>query len=182
MKLHSARLRGVGTMPRMQVRRARVSDAEAICDVVNYHAERGRMLHRNLESVYANVRAFQVAVDDGQVVGCVAVDVWWADLAEVRSLAVRPGRQGQGVGGRLLAAAVDDAFALGIRRLFTLTNEPAFFERHGFRVVDRSMLPEKVWRACLNCPKADACDEIALVRQWEEGAAAEASGAPEGRP
>ena len=89
----------------MEIRPARVADAQAICDVVNYHAERGRMLHRNLEQVYANLRAFHVADASGEVVGCVAVDVFWADLAEVRSLAVRPAWQRRGLGGRLLAAA-----------------------------------------------------------------------------
>ena len=71
----------------------------------------------------------------------------------------------------LLAAAIEDARALGIRRLFTLTYEPAFFGRQGFARVDRATLPEKVWGACLTCPKADACDEIAMVRE-EPGPAA----------
>ena len=147
----------------MKVRHATVADAPRICELVNYHAERERMLHRSLEEVYAHLRAFLVADDGGEVVGCAAVDIFWADLAEVRSLAVAAGRQGQRVGSKLLAAACDDARRVGVRRLFALTYEMKFFARHGFEVVDRDALPEKVWRACVTCPKADACDEVAMI-------------------
>jgi len=148
----------------MQLRHAQARDAEAICSLINYYAERGRMLHRSLESVYDSLREFQVAVDNGgQIVGCVAVDVFWSDLAEVKSLAVAPQRARQGIGGGLLGAAIEDARAVGMARLFTLTYEQRFFERYGFETIDRNSLPEKVWRECLACPKANACDEIAMM-------------------
>jgi len=148
----------------MEMRPARISDAQAICDLVNYYAERGRMLHRSLESVYEALREFSVAEDDGRVVGCVAVDIFWSDLAEVKSLAVAGDCRGKGVGAKLVAAAAKDAARLGVRRLFALTYEKEFFARQGFEAVDRDTLPEKVWRECLVCPKADACDEIAMIR------------------
>ena len=153
----------------MKVRPARVSDGATICEVVNYHAERGRMLHRSLESTYEALREFLVAEDSqGRVIGCVAVDVFWADLAEVKSLAVRPEARGRGVGGRLVQAAIDDAARLGVRRLFALTYEQAFFQRQGFEVIDRQTLPEKVWRECVACPKVDCCDEIAMIRSMHD--------------
>ncbi len=128
------------------------------------------MLHRSLESVYEALREFRVAVDDdGRIVGCVAVDLFWSGLAEVKSLAVHPDHQGRGVGSQLVQSALADARALGVRRLFALTYERPFFEKHGFRVVERLHLPEKVWRECLACPKADACDEIAVVLTLDEG-------------
>ena len=152
----------------MTIRPARICDAPAICDVVNYYAERERMLHRSLESVYAALREFHVAVDDdGQIAGCVAVDIFWADLAEIKSLAVRETARGTGLGGLLMQAAVEDAGRMGVRRLFALTYEKAFFVRHGFGVIDRSRLPEKVWRECFACPKVDACDEIAMMRELD---------------
>jgi len=152
----------------MTIRPARVCDAAAICGVVNYYAERERMLHRSLESVYDGLREFHVAVDDdGRVAGCVAVDIFWADLAEIKSLAVRETARGTGVGGLLMRAAIADARRMGVRRLFVLTYEQAFFARHGFEVIDRDRLPEKVWRECFACPKVDACDEIAMMRELD---------------
>ena len=90
----------------MNVRPARVTDAPAICELINFHAERGRMLHRSLEDVYSALREFIVAEDEGRIVGSVAVDVFWADLAEVKSLAVADDRKGQGIGKRLVSAAL----------------------------------------------------------------------------
>jgi amino-acid N-acetyltransferase len=148
----------------MIIRPARISDAAAICGIINYYAERGRMLHRSLESVYDSLREFQVAQeDDGRILGCVALDIFWADLAEVKSLAVGPDCRGKGVGSRLVQAAIGDAERLGVKKIFALTYEKEFFARLGFRRILREKLPEKVWRECISCPKFDACDEIAMV-------------------
>ena len=153
----------------MEIRPAIIHDAKAICELVNQHAEKGLMLHRSLESVYDALREFIVAVDDsGSLTGCVAVDIFWADLAEVKSLAVLPGARGGGLGLRLVTAAIEDARRLGVRRLFALTYEKGFFSRLGFKIIDRMELPEKVWRECIACPKVDACDETAMILHMEE--------------
>jgi amino-acid N-acetyltransferase len=153
----------------MKVRHAQISDAPAICELVNSYAERGLMLHRSLESVYDSLREFHVAEDhEGRLIGCCAVDVFWSDLAEIKSFAVAPQERGKGVGSRLMQAAVADARALGIKRLFALTYRTDFFVRHGFAVIDRDTLPDKVWRECITCPKAEACDEVALLLHLDE--------------
>lgn len=153
----------------MKIRHAHIKDAKAICGLVNYYAERGRMLHRSLEGVYASLRDFQVLEDqDAGVVACVAVAIFWADLAELKSLAVAPRWVGQGLGGKLVAAARRDAVKLGVKKLFALTYEKEFFLRQGFRVIDRDTLPEKVWRECIACPKEDCCDETAMVLRLDK--------------
>ena len=88
----------------------------------------------------------------------------WADLAEVRSLAVDDEYRGRGIGRRLVEWCVDEAGRLQIRRLMSLTYEQAFFEKLGFEVVPKESLPLKVWSDCVRCPKRDGCDEIAMVR------------------
>ncbi len=92
----------------MQIRPAKVSDARNICSLVNYYAERGHMLHRSLEGVYDSLREFRVATVRGKLVGCVAVDVFWANLAEVKSLAVAPSARGRGIGADLIASAIQE--------------------------------------------------------------------------
>ena len=64
----------------MIIRPAKVSDAQAICDLVNHYAEKDLMLHRSLESVYDCLREFIVALDENssELLGCVAVDIFWA--------------------------------------------------------------------------------------------------------
>jgi amino-acid N-acetyltransferase len=145
-----------------------MTDAEAICELINHYAERGRMLHRSLESTYECVRDFLVCRRDVRLAGCVALTACWKDLAEIRSLAVAPELRGVGIGRELLLAAVEDARAMGLRRIFTLTYEEDFFRKFGFRVVDKESLPAKVWRDCLHCPRADACDEVAMVLDLDE--------------
>ncbi len=153
----------------MKVRQAGISDASSICSLINHYAEQGKMLHRSLESIYDDVREFQVAEGkDAKVVACVAVDVFWSDLAEIKSLAVAPDRCGTGIGRALVKAAAADAHELGIKKLFVLTCEQAFFEKLGFKTIKRQTLPEKVWRECVACPKADACDEIAMTLNLDE--------------
>ena len=48
----------------MTIRPARISDAQAICDLVNNYAEKDLMLHRSLESIYDCLREFMVAEED----------------------------------------------------------------------------------------------------------------------
>jgi amino-acid N-acetyltransferase len=122
------------------------------------------MLFRSHAELYETVRDFVVAVENDSIIGICALEIVWADLAEVRSLAVAEGNQGKGIGRKLVEAVVDEARRLGIQRVFALTYEQKFFDRLGFSVVDKSALPLKVWSVCIKCPKHDGCDEIAVVR------------------
>jgi amino-acid N-acetyltransferase len=146
-----------------KVRPAVMADAVAITDLVNYYAERGRMLHRSLESVYDGLRDFLVCEKGGELIGCVALSMSGKGLGEIRSLAVSPACQGQGIGRLLMARALEDSRALGLTRVFALTYETAFFTKLGFHVLDKEFLPTKVWRDCIHCPRADACDEVAVA-------------------
>ncbi len=146
-----------------EIRKARVGDADAIRKLVNAYAAEDKMLFRSLSDIYENVRDYHVAVDEGEIVGCCALHVFWEDLAELRSLAVRQDHLGQGIGGRLVKNVVDEAPRIGIKRLFILTAIPEYFERSGFKVVERSELPQKIWAECIKCPKFPECDEVAMV-------------------
>lgn len=149
----------------MQVRHARVSDAKAINALIGCYAEQDRMLFRSVADIYENLQTFLVAQDGDEVVGCCALEVVWADLAEVKSLAVDAARQSRGIGRALVTAALDKAGELGVSRVFALTLEPAFFGRLGFVEVSRESLPMKVWSDCARCPKQQDCDETAMVRE-----------------
>lgn len=151
------------------VEKARLEDAEAIQKLVNFFADRGDMLHRALSDIYETIRDFYVYREGGQVVGCGALHILWGDLAEVKAMAVRDERQGQGIGSRLFEACLEEAKALGIPTVFLLTYRPGFFERFGFQRVDMMTLPRKVWRECYECPKFPNCDEVAMVLPLTEG-------------
>lgn len=121
------------------------------------------MLFRSLAQLYESLRDFYVYEQDGEILGCCAMQIIWADLAEIRSLAVREDSQSRGIGGEMVEAAAAEAGGLGISRVFTLTLEEGFFAKLGFARVPMESLPEKVWSDCVNCSKRDDCDEIAMV-------------------
>jgi len=146
-----------------RVERATVRDAEAIHRLINFWAARGDMLPRTMGETYENLRDFFVVREQGEVVACGALHITWADLAELKSLAVREDRQSAGYGSHIVHACIEEGKALGLARLFALTYRPAFFERLGFEVVDVMTLPRKVWNECYRCPKFPGCNEIALT-------------------
>lgn len=163
----------------MLIRRATVADVPAMGRIINDCAELGQMLPKAQAVLYENIREFHVAemktgeMKTGtdpvsQVVGVCGLSVVWANLAECASLAVDPNFRGHGIGRKLVAVCLQEARELGIRKVMTLTYERAFFERCGFVVIDRMNLPLKVWSECVRCPKNQACDEIAMVREFED--------------
>ncbi|MBT3277884.1 MAG: N-acetyltransferase [Phycisphaerales bacterium] len=133
----------------MEVRKAHVRDAKSICELVNHYAEQGLMLHRSLESTYDCLREFWVITEDDTLLACAALDVFWADLAEIRSIAVAEAGQGRGLGRILIEHALEDAKGMGISRVFAMTYEKEFFIRLGFCETPLQSLPEKIWRECL---------------------------------
>ena len=159
------------------IRRARLEDVTTIAGVMADYVIQGTLLPRPVSELYQCVREFHVAEIEGEVVACAALRLLWDDLGEVRSLAVRPGHQGRGLGALLVEAVLDDARALGVPRVIALTREVGFFERCGFAVASRESLPRKVWTDCVRCPRRHACDETAVVLDLVPGASAAAAAA-----
>jgi len=147
----------------IKVEKARVSDAASIHRMISHFADKGEMLPRALSEIYDGIRDYFVVRESGQVVACAALHVTWVDLAEIRSLAVDEKEQKQRIGSLLVQACLEEAKGLGIPRVFCLVRKPAFFEKHGFQLVDKMELPQKVWAECYRCPKFPNCDEVALV-------------------
>jgi amino-acid N-acetyltransferase len=152
------------------IRRAKITDVPRIAELISQHARRGKMLFRSYAELYETLRDFVVFQMDsgpqtGLIAGVCALEIVWADLAEVKSLSVDENFQKQGIGRQLVEAVAAEANELRIQRLFALTYEPEFFSKLGFHVVDKASLPLKVWSDCVKCPKRDGCDEIAVVRE-----------------
>lgn len=155
------------------IRNARMEDIKAIYDLLQHFSNKGLLLGRSLSSLYDQLRDFKVwtdvtaAADDRQaVVGVCSLHICWENLAEIRSLAVADAFHGRGVGTELVKACLAEAGEFGISRVFTLTYQPTFFKRLGFRTIDKNELPHKVWSDCLQCPKFPDCNEEAMI--WEK--------------
>ncbi len=145
------------------LRKAQIRDVKEIQKLLSHFANRGIMLSRSLSELYEAIRDFYVYEESGRLLGTCALHIMWEDLAEIRSVAVAEEVGRQGIGTHLVQACLDEASDLGLKRVFCLTYKPDFFSRFGFRIVDKSELPHKVWRDCINCVKFPDCDEIAMI-------------------
>jgi amino-acid N-acetyltransferase len=152
------------------IEKARINDATQMHELINYFADKGEMLARSLSEIYENIRDYFVVREGGRVIACAALRVSWADLAEIKSVAVAEESQRQGIGDRLIEVCLKEAKELGISTVFCLTYKPAFFKRFGFSQIDKMELPHKIWAECFRCPKFPNCDEIALIYHLEKEA------------
>lgn len=150
------------------VRKPTIEEVPGIKALIDVEVTRQRVLPRTLEELVEAVRDFFVYVDESGVGGCAALHIDTPDLAEIRSLVVRDDLRGQRVGEKLVLACWEEAQHLGLARVYALTRVPIFFEKLQFRVVDKSELPQKVYKDCLRCHLYPKCDEIAVVRDLRE--------------
>lgn len=126
------------------VRRARTSDVPAIKALVDIYAGK-ILLEKNLVNIYEAVQEFWVAEEDDELIGCGALHVLWADLGEVRTVAVHPKVRGRGVGHLIVSRLLDVARELRLERIFVLTFEVEFFARHGFAEIDGTPVTAEVY-------------------------------------
>jgi amino-acid N-acetyltransferase len=150
-----------------QVEKARIKDIPQIHQLINYFADNNMMLARSLSELYENVRDFFVIRQDERVIACAALHISWADLAEIKSVAVAADSQRQGLGTQLVRACLQEARQMEIPTVFCLTYQSGFFTTFGFNEIDKMQLPRKIWTECYRCPKFPDCDEVALIQNLE---------------
>ncbi|WP_461165510.1 amino-acid N-acetyltransferase [Tsukamurella serpentis] len=138
------------------LRPARTSDVPAIKRLIDVYAGK-ILLEKNLVTLYESVQEFWVYEMAGEIVGCGALHVLWADLGEIRTLAVDPVAKGRGIGHKVVARLLDEARALELQRVFVLTFETEFFSRHGFTEIDGTPVSAEVYHE--------------LCRSYDEGVA-----------
>ena len=152
--------------PGATIRPARFEDAPAIYALLATFSTEGKLLPRPVADIQARIANFVVGELDGSVAACGALRDFGNNLNEIRSLAVRRDLAGQGIGSRLvkaLLAKAEERTGGGHGQVFALTYRVAFFQRLGFRIIDKYTFPPKIWSDCCVCPKKDHCDETAVV-------------------
>ncbi|MBI4439318.1 GNAT family N-acetyltransferase [Candidatus Woesearchaeota archaeon] len=82
------------------------------------------------------IRDYFVARSSGEVVGCVGLHFVSGSAAELRSLAVRNGFRGRGIGSRLVELSLYEAKLMGAVKVLAYTGIPEFFRRLKFEVAN----------------------------------------------
>jgi len=152
-------------MEKVIIRNAKLKDAVWIEKMINTYAEKGLMLFRKRENIIENIRNYIVAEISNEVIGCCSLSFFTEELAEIRSLAVKEDFKKKGIGSKLVLKAEDILREEGIKNVFVLTYQVDFFKKLGYKIVEKTIFPQKIWRDCLSCPKIMQCDEIAMEKK-----------------
>ena len=129
-----------------EVRDVEPEDADVVLEVIRAAFGAGGSAHGDqVADLWAEVRAGEhllaerVAVADGEVVGHVGVSHCWLDarrelvpMAMLSPLSTVPDRERQGIGGALVAAAIEAGRGTG-RPALVLEGSPTFYSTRGFR-------------------------------------------------
>ncbi len=144
------------------LRVAKLKDALQIKNLIDAHGGED-VLKRSLMEICEDIRGYMVDERDGEIVACCNLHIFGEDLGELRTLVVHVDYREKGIAKKLAKKVLKEAKDLGLERVFSLTTIPVFFEKQGFKKINRGNLHAKVWTECVKCPKFPNCDEEALI-------------------
>lgn len=145
------------------VRRARMSDAKKIFELVNFWADKGEILPRTQDNIIHGIQNFVVAEIAGKVVGCASLYIYQQGLAEIRSVVIEEAFHRQGQGKALVQYLMEFAQQIELQEIIVLTYIPEYFEPLGFNVIEKSSLAENIIEDSDPSPHKDPNDEVAML-------------------
>ena len=149
----------------LTIRQAQTSDVRAIAAMRAPLEASNVLLHHQLVGLFERVQEFLVAVDEsGTVVGAGALHIMWEDLGEVRSLVVAESARGRGIGHAIVAALIERATSLGLKRVFCLTFEVDFFAKHGFEAISDIPVDEETFNEMAQSTDDGVAEFLDLAR------------------
>ncbi|APW65949.1 MULTISPECIES: N-acetyltransferase [Arcobacteraceae] len=141
-----------------------VTDIPAMQELVKAEVENGNILLRTEDEMANTIRSYIIVQVDGKIAGFTALHIHSARLAEVRSLVVSKQYRGFELGNKLVDECIKEAKEYKLEQVLSLTYAKSFFEKSGFRVIEKEAIPEhKIWADCIRCKHFPICDEIAMV-------------------
>ena len=149
---------------KLLIRKAAVSDIDAISSVLNPYSRNGIILERSREELRENIGRIFIAEIKRSIVGVISYYIYSNRLIEIRSLAVIEDYYKKGIGSGLLKTLLDSlSNEFPNAKIFALTYNPDFFKQFSFIEVEKDSLPEKIWKDCQNCLDKEECGESALI-------------------
>lgn len=144
-------------------RKACLNDINKIHEIIIFYSNRGLLLPRLTKDIEDELDSFLIAEDNLEIIGVSSLYIFDQDLCEIRSLAIVPERQGNGIGKQLVLEIIKEAQEKGLNKLLSLTYETLFFKSIGFYETKKEFIPQKVWKDCIHCSKLNNCDENAMI-------------------
>jgi amino-acid N-acetyltransferase len=112
------------------LRKAQAADVPNIQHLIDSNLD--KLLPRTDEQILELLDTFWVIEDEGEIVGCVCLEVYSPKIAELRSLAVRDDKRGHGYGEVLVQTVVEEAQRRNIKQILVVTSTREFFEKLNF--------------------------------------------------
>lgn len=114
------------------VRKARKKDIKSVKELIDYMAQKGKLLSRTRRELEQVIHHFYVCEVEGRIVGCCALEIYSKKLAEIRSLAVHTEHQKRRIGSQLIETCLKEARSKNIFEVLCVTDQVVFFEKKGF--------------------------------------------------
>tara|TARA_B100001063_G_scaffold173842_1_gene162930 strand:- start:17850 stop:18311 length:462 start_codon:yes stop_codon:yes gene_type:complete len=141
-----------------------VTSITSMQELVKAEVENGNILLRTEDEMANTIRSYTIVEVNGIMAGFTALHIHSARLAEVRSLVVSKNFRGLDLGKKLVEECIKEGRKYKLEQILSLTYAQSFFEKAGFRVIEKEAIPEhKIWADCIRCKHFPVCDEIAMV-------------------
>jgi len=148
----------------MKVIKPTLSNIIDIQRLLKPYVDEGIILNRDEDEIAANIRSYKMIYNNDIPVGVGALHIFSPFLGEIRSLAVDKKYQGKGIGKKLVKSLLEEAKELGLKEVLVLTYKKEFFEKLGFKEIEKEAIPEKkIWADCIKCKFFPNCNEAALI-------------------
>ncbi len=115
-----------GAKPVTEVRAAKHEDMPAVRSLISRYPQ--QLVQHDLP----RAASFVVAISEGKIVGCCALQIYSRRLGELRSLAIDPEFMGLGMAKMLVERCLQRARQRNVKQVLAVSSETAFFERCGF--------------------------------------------------
>ena len=129
-------------MVKMNLVKATQADLDSIQNLLT-------LVNLPFEGVKEHISNFFVYKDkqSNSVNGCIGLELY-SRYALLRSAAVHPENQGQGIGKKLTEKIISHAIEIGVEKIFLITNTAEnYFKKKGFTIIPMSKVPEEVKRS-----------------------------------
>jgi amino-acid N-acetyltransferase len=116
------------------------------------------------DALETNSANFYMAEQEGEIVGTAAFEFYDWD-ALLRSVAIIPRLRNKGIGSQLVEFMEDEARNRQVKSIVLLTETArTFFERKGYRVVDRGSISNKTLAASSEFVYACSASAVCMVK------------------
>jgi N-acetylglutamate synthase-like GNAT family acetyltransferase len=112
------------------IRAATASDIPQILSLINENLD--KLLPRETEEIEQLIQCFYVEEIDSRIVGCCCLEVYSKKIAEIRTVAVSKDFRNQGIGTKLVQAALEEGKKRNIYEIMVVTSSLDYFAGLGF--------------------------------------------------